>query len=355
MVIFGAGASFDSVSPRLNEALHRGVARLRPPLAKDLFSELFAPFVAATPEAAPVVAQMRLASLSGGDVERKLADLQAEVDTYPDRAAHVAAVRFYLHRLIAACTDEWIKHSAGITNYLLMVDQIAAWQRRSQQPVLFVTFNYDTMLEDALARTLPGWDQDLVRVMSRTDFNLFKPHGSISWGRRASLPDRLMLRAKNSDDIQRTMCRRYSELFVSDEFVLRRPNEYVRGGSEAPLLFPAIAIPVERKAHFECPPEHRGRFERLVAGTTRLVVVGWRATEQHFTEILQVNLPKNRKIPLHVVAESPSAVATTERNLIDATYGVSFVATHGGSSDGFSGFCDRSSPLESFLTDPTPQ
>jgi hypothetical protein len=51
-------------------------------------------------------------------------------------------------------------------------------------------------------------------------------------------------------------------------------------------LFPALAIPVERKRTFECPDEHLVALRRDIPRLTKLVLIGWRATEQHFLDLL---------------------------------------------------------------------
>jgi len=349
MVVFGAGASYDSVSPRLNAAIDLAVDPLRPPLAAELFAERFSNFVADVPAAAPIVAQMRLASLTGGDVERRLGELQEEVQRYPERATHVAGVRFYLQRLLAAATARCMQRSAGVTNYLLLLDRIVAWQRASGEPILLVTFNYDTLLEEALARILPNWTPALHELMERRDVRLFKPHGSISWARRAALDG---LHDGPSDVLQEAICRNVARLNVTRNYVYRGDPLQVTTNSATdvtPLLFPAVAIPVERKASFECPDDHLERFKNVVVDVTRVIVVGWRATEAHFLDVLEKHMAKNRRIALHAVTESRASSVGTEQNLMHAASDVSWIATHYSSNSGFSTFAEDPNPLLPFL------
>ena len=50
------------------------------------------------------------------------------------------------------------------------------------------------------------------------------------------------------------------------------------------LIFPALAIPVEGKDEFSCPKRHVERLRNLLAGASRIMTIGWRATEAHFLE-----------------------------------------------------------------------
>jgi len=55
-------------------------------------------------------------------------------------------------------------------------------------------------------------------------------------------------------------------------------------------VFPAIAIPVENKNDFECPPEHLQALECFIPRVTKILLVGWRATDTPFLELLRKKL-----------------------------------------------------------------
>jgi hypothetical protein len=54
-------------------------------------------------------------------------------------------------------------------------------------------------------------------------------------------------------------------------------------------LFPAIAIPVESKAEFECPDNHFALLQQSVKETTKILIIGWRGMDAHFLELLLNN------------------------------------------------------------------
>jgi hypothetical protein len=76
---------------------------------------------------------------------------------------------------------------------------------------------------------------------------------------------------------------------------------------------PAIAIPLEKKDQFECAKTHLRELERLVPQIDKILLIGWRATEDHFLTLLRNNL----KGPLvaQVVAASEIEARTIARSL----------------------------------------
>ncbi len=154
MVIFGAGASFDSAqSSRIQVvggAIRYDGLPYRPPLANDLFADrnrAFAAHIRAYPKMHAILPLLR--ERSQKSVEEVLESLQSEAGAYPERHRQLAAVRFYLRDLLWECTDQWIDHTSGVTNYSPLIDQILRWHG-TKEPIALVTFNYDLLLENAL-------------------------------------------------------------------------------------------------------------------------------------------------------------------------------------------------------------
>jgi hypothetical protein len=94
LVIFGAGASYDSDPARPPETVKDD---RRPPLADQLFDnrEKFAEALTYFPECKPIVPLLR----GTGEVEQRLEQLRDEAISappYPERLRQLAAVRGYL-------------------------------------------------------------------------------------------------------------------------------------------------------------------------------------------------------------------------------------------------------------------
>jgi len=128
MVIFGAGASYDSIPsnpPGPNDFPRRIVANsYRPPLANQLFEERT--FFAETLEKykACLAIVPRLRHLGNRPLEEVLEELQTEAENYPRGPQQMAAVRYYLHDMLWACGDAWLREAHGVTNYRALLDEI---------------------------------------------------------------------------------------------------------------------------------------------------------------------------------------------------------------------------------------
>ena len=69
-------------------------------------------------------------------------------------------------------------------------------------------------------------------------------------------------------------------------------DEYPSGKLNDAPVFPAIAIPVESKNSFECPPAHIEALGELIPKTRKILTIGWRSTEAHFLSLLAERLPQ---------------------------------------------------------------
>ena len=49
---------------------------------------------------------------------------------------------------------------------------------------------------------------------------------------------------------------------------------------------PALAVPTVEKSVFECPEEHVDLLKRLLPQVDRVLIIGWRAQERTFVEIV---------------------------------------------------------------------
>jgi hypothetical protein len=84
------------------------------------------------------------------------------------------------------------------------------------------------------------------------------------------------------------------------------------------LYFPAISIPVQQKSHFSCPQEWLQQLDTLLDGVSNLLVIGWRAGEEHFLERVVPVLNKNAGFHLSVVSQTATSANQTQIRLRDA-------------------------------------
>jgi hypothetical protein len=161
---FGAGASYDTVphlrpsSPPLSTAQNNWSPVVphvtppheifRPPLANHLFDDRRI-FVEAMKRFKDCMAIVPLLRKPGISVEQELAKLQEQAKTFPQGYRELVAVRYYLHSALWDCQEHWRGHHSGITNYVTLLREIERCRYEFNEQVCLVTFNYDTMLEDA--------------------------------------------------------------------------------------------------------------------------------------------------------------------------------------------------------------
>lgn len=166
------------------------------------------------------------------------------------------------------------------------MDEIERWRVEKKERVCFVTFNYDTMLEEAMRHVLRLGVRDMSSYIKWENYSLFKLHGSVDWGR--------VIEGINAGGRGGPMA--FYEHIVN---TVRPDNSSVSQNYErctldmspnpntGATLFPAISIPVENKDEFSCPSGHIEVLKEMLPKVTKLITIGWRATEDKFLEMLQ--------------------------------------------------------------------
>jgi SIR2-like domain len=229
-------------------------------------------------------------------IETLLREIEEEAATYPRARQEVLAVRCYLQRAISQCASYWLDITKGITNYLSLIREI---ERAFQpEPVCLVTFNYDTLLEDALHRV--GFSITSIDDYTNnpSTYRLFKLHGSVGWAREVEVVPPFNIDIGDRPSVLRYLIGQGARVTISDRFVLCDPGSM--GVTNGRPVFPAIAVPVEKKGSFECPRHMIEELTALLPRVTKILVIGWRATEDHFLDLLKKHL--KRGVHLYVVA-----------------------------------------------------
>ena len=109
-----------------------------------------------------------------------LQDLQSKARDYPRGLQQLAAVRYYLQYILWQCGIAWKNIAKGVTNYKTLLDQIERANKKNE-PVCLVTFNYDTLLEDALSDFGLSIETFADYTKKRPFYRVFKVHGSVTW------------------------------------------------------------------------------------------------------------------------------------------------------------------------------
>lgn len=290
----------------------------RLPLARELFENrpLFVRALDLFPQCRGVVPQLRECTRSTLSIEVRLQEIESQATTYPRAKREIAAVRCYLQRALADCEYEWRQLTRGVTNYLSLLREIDRLNTQ-RTPVCLVTFNYDTLLEGALTDLGIVFEQ--IGDYTTGIFQVFKLHGSLDWAHELNLDPRDMLHFQEKGvahppTVLTYLVNNIHNITIRDEYVRCGPSGMgvVRGQP----VFPAIAIPVEKKSTFECPNAMILQLKSLLPRVTHVLVIGWRATEAHFLYLLNQHLPPD--VPFYVVAESKAIADTTGQHIRDS-------------------------------------
>jgi hypothetical protein len=336
LVVVGAGASHDCTQmPRPTKAVIElpglpslAFAQAIPPLTKDLAlsQPLQNTLMARYPECQPVAEYLRrelamngVAGQPATTLEQALAEYQAGSDTKPWLRRQIHAFRFYLRDLLSAVTDCMVSPQVGpITNYTTLVSRCYRWADARGAGVVFVSFNYDLLLDHACKAV---WSYDFNNLEAATSdrtASVLKPHGSVNWAyQRATDPiDSPWMSTRAASVIREApLDEEFERSVVVEAWNGEWPNSRLPANKPYHESIPALALPIIDKAEFVWPDSQHELFESLAGKVTRMVTIGWRCAEDHFSDLLHqvVDRPPER---LLVMTAGTRPYANTEAHQI---------------------------------------
>src|SRR5581483_3156684 len=310
LVIFGAGATYDSVNELVNARPYRELQhRQRPPLATSLFSDRsdYQNILNIYPAVKAIVPDLRQRIADGENIEEVLQDLFDSAK--PRNVKGVAAARFYINHLIRQTTEAWASKADGMTNYSRLLDYIDDATANSMRQTYLVSFNYDLMIEEALANH--GININSINgYIDNSRYKLIKPHGSINW--------KQVVRFRTIRDDWRSILVEEPETVEylhQEPYVIDSSIDLSRYEGDTISRVPVIEIPMANKNRFACPQSH---LQCLVDGlpqVTHILTVGWRGTEKHFTALLAKYLKGGS---IEIVSKSAESCNVVKENLRNA-------------------------------------
>jgi len=323
-IVFGAGASHDSI--------RNGSAGLtgdyQPPVTKDIFNQDLPHFGATLEElyeCAPIVPRLRRAVAEG-----RLFEDELEAISNDSRHIHARALiglRFYLAKVLEDCGTNWGRRAHGITNYTELLYEVEEWRATRHETVCLITFNYDTLIEQAL-HSVFSYDFSKIDfyVTKTRPYFLFKLHGSVSWRQLTSN----VVPANAWPWVAHELAALGNELELLDQYVVAGGYSYKPPAAvQDRAMIPAIAVPLRTKASFACPADHLHTLEHVLSATTALVLIGWRATEAHFLDFFVRNTPGSN-VPMWAASRSSS------KSALEAFEKFGFTGDHTALPDSFS-------------------
>lgn len=275
-IVVGVGASYDCVE-KDNADFDPD---WQPPLVKDIFQfrkKTFNEVLKKYSKAETLSDEIRSKLQSGRmSIESLLRQYSSEADSSLQRLYW--EVPLYLQELFGRISDEFV--ISGATRFETLVRIVS---KSSYKKCFFLTLNYDLFLEKALKTIGYGFHKLSSYTPSEKKISLVKLHGSVNWGielksywERNSKTAVEVLNSLSSDVLWRS-----SEIAILDGY---QDSQRFREGK---FYYPALAVPVEGKSGYFCPPAHIDEAKRFLTGCSDFVFIGFSAIDQDILELLK--------------------------------------------------------------------
>jgi hypothetical protein len=333
IVITGAGASFDCTSPSPRNG------DWQPPLVAELFAErsAFTPILEYYRDAQTLAPDLRVAVRTGSvGLETYLRDHVLRSDSAYDRRRY-RAIPLYLQHLLYEVGRHYTTHPV---NYDRLINGVL----RVASEVIFLTLNYDTILDTRLEAHAPILSlSDYIR--GDNQWSLIKLHGSVDWARQIlGIDDR---DAIDSDQYLSGFVSQLDDAPILSEAVeLRRlPIELYRRDPPR-LYYPAMSVPLGPDDELNCPEEHVAyvRNRLTAADGLNVLSIGYSGLDSGLLKLLSES--GNRLRSLFVVNhDGASAIEAAQRLASALSSEASADMAYPGSFEGFA----QSGGLDEYL------
>ncbi len=166
---------------------------MRPPLADGLFDQRaeFGEIIDRYPQVRALVPRLRDAAVNDTvSIEQVFEGIVSEAHDRVATRRQLAAAQFYIHDAIETSVERFAFLTAhGVTNYHELVNRIDVAFGPRGTPVVYVTFNYDQLIETALDDALGHQFHHIDDYVNDPSRRVFKLHGSVNWRRLAERVD----------------------------------------------------------------------------------------------------------------------------------------------------------------------
>lgn len=283
VIVLGAGASH-SQNP---DPKQRDNQNYRPPLAKEIFSTIgsFADILHKYPPAetlaSAINAQLRQ-NREGVGLEQILKQYEERLSNGEDSPI----TRQFLH-IPPYLNDLFGEISQHFTYQPDEYNILVGSSLDKTDHVLFLTMNYDTLLELPLSQS----SHEAIDFSKHKDYisdpkwTLAKIHGSTNWYRAFNS----FQVVHNSEDYVRNLKQQSINLPLGDEIVMFPIPGHQKIVDGATPLYPAITVPVDGKYDLNCPPEILSKAKEFLADCNNYLIIGTSGRDQDLLDLLKDN------------------------------------------------------------------
>jgi len=204
-------------------------------------------------------------------------------------------VPWFLSDLFYRITEQ---NAVGAGAYTQLVSALV---EESSDELLFLSLNYDTLLERSL-QALSGWHPETMSDYTSGRVAVVKPHGSIDWVHDISDL------APGDWSVEKIRQAPVRLIGAGGPVLTHWPTFHT--GKKAVAGYPAITAPIARKSAEQavCPPAHLTFARQFIAEADRLLVIGASGLDEDLIEWLSC---ARRLVQFTLVDFSPSSDART--------------------------------------------
>lgn len=345
-VILGAGASVDVVNTT-SDQIHD--LSFRPPITNTLFNShpKWADEYNKFPAVLSILDEFRNilsvpnSSIGVEDLLRTLKE-----SSKPHRRKQFYQMPLYLQHYFHAISTRYCKSP---TNYLTLMNKIFDIDLGK---VLFLTTNYDLLLDQALEKhpetNFSQKSTNLSKYISQSKWAYVKLHGSVNWGRSLK-QEHIRNRGNSLPALLDNIYQLGDKLGDALESEINIDSSYWSEG-ERGLIYPAISVPIGADENkINCPQDHIDVLNSHLDECQHFLVVGFSGFDEDILEFLN-NKQGGFANVLFVSKSEAGAISTRDRFMAYKELG-SKLQAHAEIYDGngFDEFIRSSSGIDHYL------
>jgi uncharacterized protein YaiE (UPF0345 family) len=304
MVIFGAGAS-------CQYSYNMESGDYNPPLTKDIFQLPYTETLKDFPGAHTLASEIKLHTNSLEEYfEKQWKRVSENYD--PLLMEKLISCQYYIANLFLSISS--ICSGSDTSNYYNIVKQAREYADSNGELVIFVNFNYDLLLEEALIADARYNFDTIDSYIDWKQGNLlyFKPHGSCNWGR---FIDTKKLNIPGNSEFNRFSFIQFAHYLYDRKMLPYEFSEYFKEEiniisskivtnnllvESSDLYMPQLLIPYKNKDEFVMPEAHLQMLNSVLPHIEEILIIGWKGTESKFQSLIKNHL-EGKKIKITAV------------------------------------------------------